>query len=29
MAHPRHFLGRDFIKPIAWAEKYPDGWRED
>ena len=29
MAHPRHFLGRDFIKPIAWTEKYPDGWRED
>lgn len=28
MAHPRHFLGRDLIKPIAWAERYPDGWNE-
>jgi hypothetical protein len=26
MAHPRHFLGRYFEKPIEWAEKYPHGW---
>jgi hypothetical protein len=26
MAHPRHFLGRDMLKPVEWAEKYPDGW---
>lgn len=26
MAHPRHFLGRDMLKPIEWAAKYPNGW---
>jgi hypothetical protein len=29
MAHPRHFLGYDFTKPVEWAEKYPEGWRPD
>lgn len=26
MAHPRHFLGRDMLKPIEWAQRYPNGW---
>lgn len=29
MAHPRHFLGRDFAKPIEWMDKYPNGWKPD